>query len=157
MTHLQRAISLATEAHDGQLDKGGNPYILHPLRVMMSLKNEDEMIVGVLHDVIEDCTEKGFGWARLENEGFSEEILEALRSVTKTPDEEAHLKSLTGVERTDAYLQFVTRAKANPIGRRVKRSDIYDNLNITRIGSLTEKDLHRLNQYKKALELLGIH
>ena len=54
MSTLQKAISIAVEAHEGQVDKGGNPYILHPLRVMMSLRTIDEMIVGVLHDVVED-------------------------------------------------------------------------------------------------------
>ena len=64
MSTLQRAISIAVEAHEGQIDKGGNPYILHPLRVMMSLRTVDEMIVGVLHDVVEDCSDRGFGWER---------------------------------------------------------------------------------------------
>ncbi len=60
MSNLQKAISIAVEAHKGQTDKGGSPYILHPLRVMMSLETEEEMIVGVLHDVVEDCADKGF-------------------------------------------------------------------------------------------------
>ena len=155
MSSLEKAISIAVEAHNGQFDKGGNPYVLHPLRVMMALNTNDEMIVGVLHDVVEDCSEKGVGWARLKQEGFSETVLDALRSVTKTPEEETELKSLAGEGRTSAYLRFVSRAKANQIGRNVKRSDISDNLNVTRMGSLTEKDLQRLNQYKRALELLG--
>ena len=154
MSTLQRAISIAVEAHEGQVDKGGNPYILHPMRVMMSLRTVDEMIVGVLHDVVEDCSDRGFGWERLEEEGFSKTVLDALKSVTKTPGEERHFKTLNGDERVTAYLRFVDRAKSNPIGRRVKRADIYDNLNVTRIDKLTEKDLARLNQYKVALQHL---
>ena len=154
MSTLQRAISIAVEAHEGQVDKGGNPYILHPMRVMMSLRTVDEMIVGVLHDVVEDCSDRGFGWEKLEEEGFSPVILDALKSVTKTPDEESHFKTLSGEDRIIAYLRFVDRAKSNPIGRRVKRADIYDNLNVTRIDKLTEKDLARLNQYKVALQHL---
>ena len=154
MSTLQRAISVAVEAHEGQVDKGGNPYILHPLRVMMSLRTVDELIVGVLHDVVEDCSDRGFGWERLEEEGFSPVVLDALKSVTKTPEEERHFKTLNGVDRITAYLRFVDRAKSNPIGRRVKRADIYDNLNVTRIDKLTEKDLARLNQYKVALQHL---
>lgn len=154
MSTLQRAISIAVEAHEGQVDKGGNPYILHPMRVMMSLRTVDEMIVGVLHDVVEDCSDRGFGWQKLEEEGFSNVVLDALKSVTKTPEEESHFKTLSGEDRITAYLRFVDRAKSNPIGRRVKRADIYDNLNVTRIDKLTEKDLARLNQYKVALRYL---
>jgi (p)ppGpp synthase/HD superfamily hydrolase len=151
---LQRAISIAVTAHQNQTDKGGNPYILHPLRVMMSLRTDEEMIVGVLHDVIEDCAEDGFDWNFLEKCDFSSVVLQALITVTKTPEEEKHFKSLSGQDRIDAYLEFVSRAKSNPIGRRVKRADIFDNLNVSRIGELTQKDLERLNQYKKAIEFL---
>ena len=154
MSNLQRAISIAVEAHEGQTDKGGSPYILHPRRVMMSLKTEDEMIVGVLHDVGEDCADAGFDWERLRREGFSEGIMQALYSVTKTPEEDAHFKTLSGEEKIAAYLEFVARAKQNPIGRCVKRADIFENLNVSRLGELREKDLLRLNQYKRAIEFL---
>ena len=154
MSNLQKAISIAVEAHEGQIDKGGSPYILHPLRVMMSLKTEDEMIVGVLHDVIEDCSDKGFDWERLRQEGFTGEVLEALYSVTKTPEEEEYFKTLSGEEKISAYIEFVARAKQNSIGRRVKRADIFENLNVSRLGELREKDLFRLNQYKRAVEFL---
>ena len=85
--NLENAIKIAVEAHTGQVDKGGNPYILHPLRVMLSVHREEERIAGVLHDVVEDCA--GWSWERLEAEGFSEEIIQALKSVSKTPEEEA--------------------------------------------------------------------
>ena len=151
---LQRAIAIAVSAHQKQTDKGNNPYILHPLRVMMSLRTEDEMIVGVLHDVVEDCAQDGFDWDFLEKCGFSSTVLQALNTVTKTPEEEKHFKSLSGQDRINAYLEFVSRAKSNPIGRRVKRADIFDNLNVSRIDELTQKDLDRLNQYKKAIQFL---
>ena len=139
--NLQRAIEIAATAHgaDNQVDKGGQPYILHPLRVMMSLDTEDEMIVGVLHDVVEDC--QGWDFARLRQEGFSEQVMEAIASVTKTSEDED-------------YGAFVARAKSNPIGRKVKVADIEDNLDVTRIGNLTEKDMTRLNKYKTALAFL---
>ena len=84
--NLQRAIEIAAEAHRGQTDKAGAPYLLHPLRVMMPLETDDERIVGVLHDVVED----GPGWTfkRLEEEGFSPTVLDALRLVTKRPEDE---------------------------------------------------------------------
>jgi len=137
--NLERAIEIATSAHKGTLDKGGNPYILHPLRVMLSLKSEAEKIVGVLHDVIEDCPDWTF--ERQQKEGFSAELLDSLRSVTKNDDDEN-------------YEEFVKRAKANPIGRNVKIADLVDNLDTTRMGVLTNKDLERVNKYNKALVYL---
>ena len=152
--NLENAIKIAVEAHTGQVDKGGSPYILHPLRVMLSLDKEEERIVGVLHDVVEDCA--GWSWERLEAEGFSEEIIQALKSVSKTPEEEKQFKKMDDPkEKMDHYLQFIERAKANGIGRQVKAADIKDNLDISRIDDITQKDIHRLNRYKAALKLIG--
>ena len=151
--NLENAIKIAVEAHTGQVDKEGNPYILHPLRVMLSLDREEERIVGVLHDVVEDCA--GWSWERLEAEGFSKEIIQALKSVSKTPEEEAEYRSLPEDQKLDHYLQFIERAKANKIGRQVKAADIKDNLDISRIDDITQKDIHRLNRYKAALKLIG--
>ena len=137
--NLERAIEIAVNAHKGVTDKGGNPYIVHPLRVMMSLKSDNEKIVGVLHDVVEDAEDWDF--ERLKEEGFSEEILDGLRSVTKTSEEED-------------YNEFVQRALTNEIGRAVKIADIRDNLDVTRIGELRQKDMNRLNKYKNALKVL---
>ena len=150
--NLEKAIEIAVEAHTGQLDKGGNPYILHPLRVMLSLDSEDERIVGVLHDVVEDC--EGWTWERLKEQGCSDEIIEALQSVSKTPKEEAEYRSLPEDEKLGHYLKFIQRAKANKIGRNVKAADIRDNLDISRIDDITESDINRLNRYKKALSIL---
>jgi len=137
--NLERAIEIAVNAHKGVTDKGGNPYIVHPLRVMMSLKSDNEKIVGVLHDVVEDAEDWDF--ERLKEEGFSEEVLDGLRSVTKTSEEED-------------YNEFVQRALTNEIGRAVKIADIRDNLDVTRIGELRQKDMNRLNKYKNALKVL---
>lgn len=135
---LERAIEIAVEAHKGQVDKGGQPYILHPLRVMMSVDLELEKIVAVLHDVVEDSN---WTFEALLAEGFSIEVIEALKSVTKeSPDED--------------YDSFIQRAIRNPIGRKVKITDIRDNLDVTRIPELGEKDLQRISKYKKALKRL---
>ena len=69
MSTLQRAIEIAVAAHKGQIDKAGSPYVLHPLRIMLKLRSDDERIVGVLHDVVEDC--EGWSFERLAEEGFS--------------------------------------------------------------------------------------
>ena len=151
--NLENAIKIAVEAHTGQMDKGGNPYILHPLRVMLSLDKEEERIVGVLHDVVEDCA--GWSWERLEAEGFSEEIIQALKSVSKTPEEEAEYQSLPEDQRLAHYLRFIERAKANGIGRQVKAADIKDNLDISRITDIFQRDVERLKRYKLAMNALG--
>ncbi|MDC3409139.1 GTP pyrophosphokinase [Burkholderiales bacterium] len=135
---LERAIEIAVEAHKGQLDKGGNPYILHPLRVMMSVDLELEKIVAVLHDVVEDSN---WTFEALLAEGFSIEVIEALKSVTKNSNNED-------------YDSFIQRAIGNPIGRKVKTADIRDNLDVTRIPDIGEKDLQRISKYKKALKIL---
>src|ERR1700730_1923444 len=98
MSTLNRAIAIAAEAHADMFDKAGAPYILHPLRVMLALRDDDARVVAVLHDVVEDCSHKGWTFERLQSEGFSSEILEALRSVTKRDDGE------------EDYLAFVKRA-----------------------------------------------
>ena len=137
--NLERAIEIAVSAHKGVKDKGGNPYILHPLRVMLTLNSEEEKIVGVLHDVVEDAEDWTF--EKLQDEGFSTQILEGLQSVTKTSEDEN-------------YDEFVQRALTNAIGRQVKIADIKDNLDVTRLDILTEKDIKRPQSYKKSLKIL---
>ena len=100
MSTLDRAIAIATKAHAGQVDKAGPPYVSHPLRVMRrSLTGQADQIVGVLHDVCEDCP--GWNMDRLRAEGFSVEVLQALDSVTKREGED--------------YDAFVKRAADNPM------------------------------------------
>ena len=135
---LERAIEIAVQAHKGASDKGGAPYILHPLAVMHNLDTDDEKIVAVLHDVVED-TEWTF--ERLLGEGFSVTVVDALRSVTKQDDGED-------------YFDFIQRSKKNPLGRSVKIADIRHNMDVTRIKVLGDKDLTRLNKYKRSLEIL---
>lgn len=141
---LERAIEIALIAHAGQTDKAGAPYILHPLRVMLAQDTDAARIAGVLHDVVED----GDGWTleRLRAEGFAPEVVEAVAAVTKRPEEEG--KDL------ETYLAFVRRAAAHPVGRRVKRADLLDNCDLSRIAEPTEKDYRRLEKYRRALEEL---
>jgi hypothetical protein len=134
---LERAIAIAASAHAGQTDKAGAPYILHPLRVMLAQKTEAARIVAVLHDVVED----GDGWTleRLRAEGFSDEVVEAVEAVTKRPEEK------------DDYMAFVRRAGGHPIGREVKRADLEDNCDLSRIVQPTEQDFERVEKYRRAL------
>jgi (p)ppGpp synthase/HD superfamily hydrolase len=137
MSTLERAIALAAKAHEGQVDKAGAPYVLHPLRMMMRLTTADERIAAVLHDVVEDTD-----WTldRLRAEGFSETIVAAVEALTRRPDED--------------YETFVRRAAANPIGRRVKLADLQDNSDLARIAHPTEKDYERLERYRRAIAMI---
>jgi (p)ppGpp synthase/HD superfamily hydrolase len=138
MSTLERAIEIAARGHAGQVDKAGAPYVLHPLRMMLSLKSNEERIVAVLHDVVEDA----HGWSldRLREEGFSEEIVAAIDSVTKRKGED--------------YDAFVRRAAANPIGRRVKMADLRDNCDLSRIAEPGPRDHERIAKYRRALGFL---
>ena len=138
MSTLERAIAIAVAAHVGQVDKAGTPYILHPLRVMLALSSNDERIVGVLHDVCEDCP--GWDFDRLRREGFSDIVIDALCSVTKIEGE--------------SYDDFVLRASRNRIGKAVKIADLIDNSDISRLSQPTERDRERLAKYARALALL---
>ena len=134
---LERAIAIAAAAHAGQVDKGGAPYILHPLKVMLRMTTLEERIVAVLHDVVEDC---GISLNDLRKEGFSEEVLTAIESVTKVPGE--------------SYEDFVERAAQNPIGRVVKLADLEENSDLSRIASPSWDDLERVEKYRRAIARL---
>lgn len=141
MSTLIRAIEIATKAHEGATDKYGSAYINHVTRVMNMGENDNEKIVGVLHDVIEDTH---WTYEDLEKEGFSKEVIEALKCVTKTSEEED-------------YTEFITRVKMNSLAVKVKLNDLTDNLDIKRMSVVLESDLKRLNKYLKAYnELINI-
>ena len=134
--NLQRAIEIALEAHKGALDKGGNPYILHPLRLMLQMDSEEEMIVAILHDVVEDSEKWSFD--KLHKEGFSKKIINSLRSVTKENENED-------------YEKFIDRSVKDKIGRKVKIADISDNLDISRFNSSISSTLLSKGFYKDTL------
>lgn len=138
MSTLERAIEIAAEAHKGQVDKAGNEYIGHPLRVMEMGKTLEEKIVGVLHDVVEDTD---WTFERLEAEGFAPEVIAALRCVTKTSENEN-------------YDDFIERVKKNALATAVKINDLTDNMDIRRLPYLSDKDVKRLKKYLKAYKRL---
>ena len=138
MSTLQRAIEIATEAHKGQFDKSGNDYIGHPLRVMEMGQTEEEKIAGVLHDVVEDSP---WTFEALEAEGFSKEIIEAIRCLTK-------------ISENENYDAFIDRVRKNPLAIAVKINDLTDNMDIRRLPYLSDKDVKRLKKYLKAYKKL---
>ena len=135
---LDRAKTIATSAHKGQVDKAGKPYIEHPMRVMNMGKTVEEKIAGVLHDVVEDSD---WTFEMLEKEGIPKDVMDALRCVTKLSEDED-------------YDHFIERVKTNPLAVKVKLNDLKDNMDITRLGEVTEKDLTRLNKYIRAYRQL---
>jgi len=139
MSTLEKAISIATAAHANQKDKAGADYINHPLRVMSAGKTTDEKIVGVLHDVVEDSE---WTFDLLKAEGFSMEILAALKCLTKLSDNES-------------YERFIDRVKSNPLAIVVKLNDLADNMDIRRLNELTNSDVIRLRKYLKAYRNLS--
>jgi (p)ppGpp synthase/HD superfamily hydrolase len=138
MSTLERAIEIATQAHEGQVDKAGNAYIGHPLRVMAMGKTEQEKIAGVLHDIVEDSP---WTFEMLEAEGFAPEIIAALKCVTK-------------ISENEDYDSFIERVKKNPLAVAVKINDLTDNMDIRRLPYLSDKDVKRLKKYLKAYKKL---
>lgn len=138
MPTIERAIELAAQAHSGQVDKAGQPYILHPLRVMLRVEGEQERIAAVLHDVVEDTA---VTLVQLAQEGFAPAVVAAIDALTKRP----------GQTRLDA----AARAATNPIALAVKLADNAENMDLSRIASPTAKDFARLEEYKAVRKLLS--
>lgn len=132
---LYKAIEIATRAHAGQVDKAGEPYVLHLLRVMLSRENDLERICAVLHDVVEDSD---ISFDVLRKEGFSEEVIVVLDCLTKRKDE--------------SYDEFITRILGNETACHVKLADLCDNMNLSRIENPNEKDEARIKKYNEAAE-----
>jgi (p)ppGpp synthase/HD superfamily hydrolase len=135
---LDLAVAIASDAHQGQLDKYGKDYINHPMRVMNRGRNVDEKIVGILHDVVEDTP---WTFEALEEKGFPINIMDALRCITKTSDDEDY----------DAYID---RCAADPLAVAVKIHDLTDNMDVRRMPFVGEDEARRLNKYLKAYRYL---
>lgn len=143
---LSKAILIATLAHEGQFDKGGKPYILHPLTVLHKLGTDDEetQAVAVLHDVIEDCTgkiiyiggaPKVISFAMLIEEGMSDAVVDAVRRLTKMPGQ--------------TYEEYQAEVLGSVRAMAVKKEDLRTNSDLRRLKSrtITEKDTARVAKY----------
>lgn len=133
----EKAMQIAIKVHSSQVDKGGKPYIGHPLRVEKLCDDEDCKIVALLHDTVEDGDITA---EYLLMQGFPTHIVDAVLFVSRNKEED--------------YFDFIRRCKANPIGRRVKIADLKDNMDVTRLNELTDKDVERLKKYHKAYKIL---
>ncbi len=133
----RKAIKFAFKAHEGQVDRSGIPYILHPVHVAENMLTEDTCVVAILHDVLEDTdiTEED-----LIREGFTGTQIEAVVKMTRKPDED--------------YFDYVREIKKNPIATEVKKADLMHNMDTSRLEKITSEDEERYKKYKKALDIL---
>ena len=136
MTLLEKALKISYMAHKNQVDKGGNPYYLHPIFVALNMKDDDEKIVALLHDVVEDTE---ITLDDLRREGFPEYIIEAIDALTR---------------RGESYDFYIRKIKQNDLATAVKIGDLNHNLDTSRLNKITEKDLSRVEKYKKAQKYL---
>lgn len=134
---LKQAINIAIKAHEKQVDKSNQPYIGHPFRVMEAGVTLEEKIVGILHDLIEDTK---ITLANLFMEGFSENIIDAVHTLTKLENED--------------YDNYIQRVKKSDLAVRVKLNDLADNMDLRRLKELTDEDVTRMRKYLSAYNQL---
>jgi len=137
MSTIDKAIRIAAQAHEGQRDRYGAPYILHPLRVMARVTTDDEKMAAILHDVIEDSE-----WTLddLRKDGFSAVVLQAVDDLTRREGED--------------YMDYIDRLKSNPIARKAKIADLEDNMDMRRLPTVAAKDAGRLARYHQVWVML---
>ena len=132
------ALQIAIRAHKGQKDKSGRDYIMHPIRVSERCTSPKAKIVALLHDTVEDTA---VTTDYLCEQGFPEEIIEGVLSVTKREGE--------------TYEDFVRRASQNPIGKEVKKADLEDNMDVRRLKEISDEDVERMRKYLRAWRYLN--
>lgn len=134
----KRALRYCLACHEGQLDKTGLLYALHPIHLAEQMRNEDEICAVLLHDVMEDC---GKTPADLRGIGMSEHVVEALALLTHDP--------------ALPYLDYVRRLRDNPVARAVKIADLRHNSQLARLDEVRPRDVERLRKYMEARVALG--
>lgn len=133
----RKAMRIAYDAHAGQVDKTGLPYIYHPIHLAESMTDENSIITALLHDVIEDTN---LTIDELAREGFHEDVLTALTLLTHNPAEE--------------YMDYISRISTCPLARKIKLADLRHNSDPTRLDSVDEKTARRFEKYARAIRLL---
>lgn len=133
----KKALKLCFEAHKNQTDKSGMPYVFHPFHLAESMTDEYTTTVALLHDVVEDTE---YTLSDLKKMGFPERVTDALALLT-------HDKSVP-------YMEYVEKIKKNPVARIVKLADLTHNSDLSRLDTVDEKALKRVEKYKRAMEIL---
>ena len=134
---IKKAMTLAYNAHHGQNDKNGQPYIFHPFYLAMQMESEKEIVTALLHDVCEDTS---ITFEDLEKEGFDKDIIDALQLLCRKENED--------------YMDYIKRLKDNSLARSIKLQDLKHNSMLERLDSVTEKDIARSEKYKEAMQIL---
>ncbi len=134
---VKKACNLIFEAHNGQLDKGGYPYVMHPIHLAEQMDDEFSTVAALLHDVVEDTD---ITFEDLSKMGFPKEVIVALTLLT-------HKKDVP-------YLDYVSAIKKNEIAMKVKFADLKHNSDITRIETYDDNAKERIAKYKEAIEIL---
>ena len=135
--NTKKAMKFAYEKHSGQLDRAGLPYIFHPFHLAEQMNDEDSVVVALLHDVVED-TDTTFD--DLESMGFSDRVIAAIKLLTR--------------QDTTDYFEYVKKISTDPIATKVKIVDLDHNSDLSRLKKVSEKDIARVEKYKKCLEFL---
>lgn len=134
---IKQAMKIAYKAHDGQYDKNGYPYIHHPFHLAEQMETEEEIIVALLHDVIEDSK---ISIKELKEAGFSKEVITAIELLTKPSDAN--------------YFNYIRKISTNELAKKVKLADLLHNRDLSRFDKVTEKEWERNKKYQRAYNLL---
>ena len=133
--YLHKAITIACEAHQGQSSINGEPYILHPLRLLIKAKSNEERIIAILHDVIEKTN---ISLADLKNKGFDQNIISSIDSLSR--------------RKRESYIEYIERVMQNKISVKIKLLDLADNIKIHSENNDNGIYDAKIKQYKNALK-----
>ena len=134
----KKALKISFNAHKNQVDKTGVPYVFHPFHLAEQMDDEASVCVALLHDVVED-TEYTFD--DLEKEGFTKEIIDAIKLLTHDP--------------RVPYLDYVNMIKENTIATKVKLADLKHNSDLSRLDLTVDKIPPKLDLYLEAIKILN--
>ena len=136
--NTKKAMKIAYKAHSGQMDKGGVPYIYHPMHIAERMDDELSTVIALLHDVIEDTYIR---YNDLKDEQISQEAIEIIKILTRNKDED--------------YFEYINRVGENSIARKIKIEDLIHNSDLTRLDVIDDESLKRVEKYNKALKILN--
>lgn len=135
---IKKALKLCVKAHSGQTDKSGLPYCLHPIHLAYQMGDDEKaIIVALLHDIVEDTDRTLMD---LQQEGFGEDIIEALTLLTHKPN--------------TPYMDYIEGIKGNKLASKVKLADLAHNSDLSRLDKVNDGDIARVEKYKKATKIL---
>ena len=136
--NTKKALKLCFEAHKNQVDKSGMPYVFHPFHLAEQMTDENTTIVALLHDIVEDTD---YTISDLTAMGFSKEVTDAINLMTHNGNV--------------PYMDYVKSVAENEIAKVVKFADLKHNSDLTRLNSVSEYDVERIEKYKVAMSMLS--